>query len=119
MDVVGNGLTGQINGLGIYLVGPEKQKIDVEFGSTCISIPSYSNIGARTASRFFTEAWNAAVDQIKFELNAGILPPFGSGVKAEFKAAILNNMQANLPGSSFSTGSGCAGKVSTSNAQYC
>ncbi|MBS1744618.1 MAG: hypothetical protein JST21_00465 [Bacteroidetes bacterium] len=118
MAKVGNSFTGQIDELGMSLIGPNGEFMNIEFGSSCISIPFY-NITAAQASAYFVHAYNAAVDDAILGLDDGSILPKSITVKLAFKNKIVSRLNELKPGSSMSTGVGCGGSVPISAASYC
>jgi hypothetical protein len=116
--VTGNAYSATINLLGIQLFGPGGQWMNIELGSVCLSMPSYG-INQITASINFVEAWNIAVDDITTGLNNGSILPKSFLVQQKLKAFLLQNLTAFTPGTTISTGNGCAGSVVQNNAVYC
>lgn len=115
---IGNGYTGEIEDLGMSLVGPGGQFMNIEFGPTYLSIPKY-NISSSYASSLFVQAYNAGVDDVLIGLNDGTIPARATIIKQTFKERIVSRLQALKSGSSMSTGSGCSGSVPASTAHYC
>jgi hypothetical protein len=115
---VGNSYTAEITGLGVSAVNANLNKfINSELGTCCVQIPNYELKDRFEASTAFTIAYNTARAAIPRFLNAGSLSPDAISIRAKLKSLILNILNENYPGSSFSTQS-CSGNVPKNIADY-
>lgn len=112
---VGNSFTAEVSGLGLTAINfANNTVINIEFGVSCIEIPSYNLKDRFEASDAFTNAFNRARDEIASLLNSGQLAPNSIAIEIKFKSLILEYLP---PGAAFSRGT-CSGSIPKNTADY-
>lgn len=117
-DKVGSSYTAEVVGLGLTAVNNfTQQVINADFGSGCISIPSFNTSNKYEASEIFTESYNQARKMTYYLLQTERLTPNSAAVRSKLKELIIEELKARRPGSLFTTGS-CSGNITKTVADY-
>lgn len=111
-QTVGNSYTGTINNLQWIYRSPQGVQYKITYDQSCLSIANY-NINQAQASAIFNDAFNSAVNEVLYELNAGLLTPIQ--IQLRLKNLTQGNLAALQPGSTWSAIGSCAGNIPVNN----
>lgn len=108
----GNSYSATINNLMYTFRSPAGVEHNVNFGSSCLSIPTYG-LSTTDATAYFNIAFNSAVDEVVGLLNSKVITAMQ--IHNTLKSLTQANLRTLQSGSVWSSAGACAGDIPVTN----